>query len=88
MEPSLLSSAYYRDIFTSDKSSRSSHRIFRKRAGNAAFDTFNSAVIRDPRLVVQYSAVNITFLITIFIYSAEDIFLRLSYRSHNKQTRF
>ena len=53
---------YYRDIFSSDKSLRSSHRIFHITAGRAAVDTFNSAVIRGQRLVAQYTAVNITIL--------------------------
>jgi hypothetical protein len=83
MEPPVLSSLYYRDIVSSDKSHCSSHIIFRMRAGSAAFDAFNSAVIRDPRLVVKYTAVYITFLITIIIDGAENIFLRLSRRIHN-----
>jgi len=83
MEPPLLSSAYYRDIFSFGKLRCSSLRIFRITGGSATFDTFNSAVIWDPRLVVQYTAVNITFLITMFIYGAENFFLRLSCRSHN-----
>ena len=41
---------------------------------NSAFDALNSAPVQYPRLLVQYAAVNITFLITILICAVQQIF--------------